>query len=348
MVRADADARIRGLGTMARALGRSQALFKILELAAEEACTAVGAASVSLSRLEPGTIIVRTIVNVGDLGPGEVRWPEDETYTLSQFAALPADIDTVRSWVWQTDDPETPPGERALLETLGKGSALTSPIFVDGRLWGEFYATRHVGEALFDPTDKAVVEVLTAVLAGAISRSLREESLERLAYQDPLTGLFNRRALDEHAEQAFRAPESGSHDVTVVTVDINGLKTVNDSLGHTVGDQLIQSVAHALRRMFDPLLGSLVARVGGDEFTVLVTGHEPSLVIAMADDLCGRTWDFGSGAGVSCGAATTVVTEFSAVTPSELFAAADRAQYVAKRAGLSSTVVADDFGLDPV
>jgi diguanylate cyclase (GGDEF)-like protein len=348
MAHADADARIRGLGAMARALARSQAPFGILEMAAEEACTAIGAASVSLSRLDPGTITVRTIVNVGDLGPDEVRWPEDETYTLSQFATLPADIDTVRSWIWQTDDPATPPGERALLHRLEKGSALTSPIFVDGRLWGEFYATRHVGEPLFDETDKAVVEVLTAVLAGAISRSLREESLERLAYQDPLTGLFNRRALDEHAEQAFRVPESGSRDVTAVTVDINDLKAVNDSLGHTVGDQLIQSVARTLGKLFDPLLGSLVARVGGDEFTVLVTDHDPSQVVAMADEICARSWNFGTGARVSCGAATTVVSESTVSTPSELFAAADRAQYVAKRAGLSSTVVADDFGLDPV
>ena len=64
-----------------------------------------------------------------------------------------------------------------------------------------------------------------------LSRRLREESLELLAYRDPLTGLLNRRALDEQAAQAFDVPTGTSRSVTVVAVDINRLKHVNDTLG---------------------------------------------------------------------------------------------------------------------
>ena len=66
-----------------------------------------------------------------------------------------------------------------------------------------------------------------------------------------------------------------------------------------------------------------MARVGGDELTVPCSGHDPVLVKAVADRLCQRTWRFGP------------------LTPARLFAAADRAQYVAKHGRLSSTVMAD-------
>jgi diguanylate cyclase (GGDEF)-like protein len=285
---------------LARALGRSEALFRLLEIAAEEARVAMDAASVSVSRLVPGTLNVRTIVNVGELGPTEVRWPEDETYTLA----------------------------------------------VDGRLWGEFYATRHVGVPTFDDLDTAYMEALLALLSGAVSRALREESLEQLAYRDPLTGLLNRRALDEAAEEAFAVEVGKARTVTAVTIDINRLKLVNDTLGHVAGDQLIQAVGRDLQSSFGVLTGALVARVGGDEFSVLVTGSDPQSALTISDELCRHTWRFGPGAGVSAGAASVRLTGEDDPGPTDLFAAADRAQYVAKHGRLSTTVMSEDF--DPV
>ena len=171
-----------------------------------------------------------------------------------------------------------------------------------------------------------------AILSGSVSRALREESLERLAYQDPLTGLWNRRALDERADQAFTVPDGARRTVTVVQVDINRLKVVNDTLGHNAGDQLIQSVAGTLLAEFNHLPGSLVARVGGDEFTALVVTHDPASVIAIADRLNRRSWRLGANPGISCGCASAVITSDSTLTPSELFAAADAAQYETKHA----------------
>jgi diguanylate cyclase (GGDEF)-like protein len=343
MLPASEELRIRSLASLARALGQSEALFRLLEIAAEEARTAMRAASVSVSRLIPGTITVRTIVNVGDLGPDEVRWPENETYVMDEFAGLKLVVDGLQSWAWSVSDPACPPSERALLTELGKGSSLGAPLVVDGRLWGEFFATRHVGDPGFDDIDAAYMEALLAILSGAVSRALREESLEHLAYRDPLTGLMNRRALDEHAAEAF-AVGAGPRTVTAVTVDINRLKIVNDTLGHVAGDQLIQAVARDLQSAYTRLTGSLVARVGGDEFTILVSGSDPGAVVAISNELCKRTWRFGPGAGVSAGAATVTITPDNKVTPADLFAAADRAQYVAKHGRLATTVMADDFG----
>ena len=295
------DARIRSLAVMARALGRSDSLLNLLEIAAEEARTALDASTASISRVEPGLMKIRTLLNVGQLGPDEERWPEDETYDLSYSPYLGLVLEEHRTWTASLDDPESPQGEKDLLHRLGKASSLGSPVIVDGQLWGEFYATRPVGEDPFDDRDVAYIEALVAILSGSVSRALREESLERLVYLDPLTGLWNRRALDERAAEAFAVAPGASRTVTVVQVDINRLKQVNDSLGHNAGDQLIQSVASTLLAEFSHLPGSLVARVGGDEFTALVVGHDPSAVISIADRLNRRSWRLGAQPGISCG-----------------------------------------------
>jgi diguanylate cyclase (GGDEF)-like protein len=341
---ADHEMRIRCLAAVAHALGSSHDLRAVLETGAEKARGALQASSVSLSRLERGGLLVRTVVNVGDLGPDEVRWPEDETYALKDFSSLVLVVEDLQPWTASVEDPDGDANELALLVALGKSSSLGAPILVDGRLWGELYATRTPDQPPFGTDDLAYVEALTAILAGAVSRSIREEALEELAFRDPLTGLLNRRALDEHAAEAFAVGPDTSRPVTVVVVDINGLKLVNDTLGHDGGDRLIQSVARTLTATFERLSGSLVARVGGDEFTVLVSGHDPAQVVETADSLFQRSEEFAEGAAVSCGAAAVVVTADTTSTPSELFAAADRAQYVAKRGRLSRTVVADRVG----
>jgi diguanylate cyclase (GGDEF)-like protein len=340
---ADVDIRIHSLGAMAQALGRGHPLDTLLEIAAEEARDAINAATVSVSRLEPGTGNLRTILNVGDLGPQELRWPQDETYTLRPDSNLGLVIGELRTWTATIDDPDSAPFERKLLRVLGKRSSLGAPILVDGQLWGEFYATRHHHQTPFSDTDSAYVQALIAILAGAVSRWLREESLELLAFHDPLTGLLNRRALDRQAMLAFDVPSGSSRSVTAVVMDINRLKHINDTLGHGAGDRLIQSVARAALKAFSRLPGSLVARVGGDEFIVLVSGYESRLVIAAADQLCREEYGFGPEVGVSAGAVTAVLTTGSRLTPADLFAAADRAQYEAKRGNLSHTTLAADL-----
>jgi diguanylate cyclase (GGDEF)-like protein len=334
------DARIRSLAAMARALGRSDTLLNLLETAAEEARVALDAGTASVSRVVEGSLTIKTLLNVGDLGPNEERWPDDETYDMSYSPYLGLVLEEHRTWTASLDDPETPQGEKDLLRRLGKATSLGSPIIVEGQLWGEFYATRASGRPAFDGDDVAYIEALVAIVSASISRSLREESLERLAYQDPLTGLWNRRALDERALQAFLVPEGGTRTITVVQVDINRLKEVNDTLGHSAGDQLIKSVSGTLLAEFSHLPGSLVARVGGDEFTALVVGHDPASVIVIADRLNRRSWRLGATPGVSCGCSSAILTSESTLTPTELFAAADAAQYQAKHAG-SSTVLSE-------
>lgn len=336
--------RLRSLACLARAVARSAPLLELLEIAAEETRGALRAASVSVSRLEDAGSCVRTLINVGELGPTEERWPENEVYAISEFTNLRGVTDENIAWTIRHDDIDADPRELELLRELGKGSAVGAPLIVDGLLWGEFYATRKVGDPAYASDEMAYLEALSAILAGAVSRAQREESLQVLAYHDALTGLLNRRALTDRSAALFDFRSGQPRPVTVVMADINGLKQVNDARGHLAGDQLIKSVAAALNHHFSRFPGALVARVGGDEFTVVVPGQQAATVVAAADELCTASWGAGAAANVSCGAATTEVRPGSDLDPDVLFAAADRAQYVAKRARLRRTVLDDEFG----
>ena len=370
----EATARIQSLATVARALGLSVRLSQMLELASESALAALGASSISISRLQPGTSTLQTLINVGDLAPDEDRWPADETYHFDDYPQARQVLSDLQVWVTDVDDPLADQVEVDLLIKLGKRTALAAPLIVDGQLWGEFYATRHRRLAQFSPFDLAYTEALCAILAGALSRAIHFEALEQLAFRDPLTGLANRRALDDAASVALQHRRSPRHDdagplmaglvpdpdsrarsrsgsetaarrVSAVAVDVNGLKRVNDTDGHAAGDQLLTSVARLLVQHFSPLIGSMIARIGGDEFVVLVPNHSVKAVLACADARCAAASDLSSGAGISCGVASTT-RAWPHLAATDLFRAADQAQYEAKRRGsrtavLSSSLVDD-------
>jgi len=108
-------------------------------------------------------------------------------------------------------------------------------------------------------------------------RDRSEQYLARIhdmAYTDPLTGLPNRRRLEEQVETAIWSARAGADTLAVLFVDLNGFKAVNDALGHAGGDELLQSVARTLRSRLRR--NDLLARLGGDEFLAVLTGLDPA------------------------------------------------------------------------
>ena len=178
---ADPTLGLHSLATMARLLGRSQPLRDLLEMAAEGARLSLNAATVSISRYDSDAGALHTLINVGDLAPSEVRWPEDETYPVTRWPELREVIEYGSTRSDRLDDPQCDPRERELLTRLEKGSSVTAALIVDEHVWGEFYATRQVGHPPFGDRSVDYVEVLAALVGAAISRSLREADLMQRA-----------------------------------------------------------------------------------------------------------------------------------------------------------------------
>ncbi|WP_223480642.1 MULTISPECIES: phosphodiesterase DibA [unclassified Pseudomonas] len=106
-----------------------------------------------------------------------------------------------------------------------------------------------------------------------------EHELKYLAHHDPLTDLPNRLLFTDRAEQALASAQIQKRGCALLMIDLDHFKMINDSLGHTVGDQLLKAVAERLKAMFGP--GITLARLGGDEFAVLAESC-PQLVHAAA------------------------------------------------------------------
>lgn len=106
------------------------------------------------------------------------------------------------------------------------------------------------------------------ILGTAIRRKENEDQIRRLAQRDPLTGLCNRRVLFERAEDLMAQARRGGFKVAVLFVDLDRFKEVNDTLGHTAGDELLARLGRRLERSLRR--GEMIARIGGDEFAILL------------------------------------------------------------------------------
>ncbi len=114
------------------------------------------------------------------------------------------------------------------------------------------------------------------------ARKAQEEDLLRRALYDPLTGLANRALFREHVERALaRLRRTVGLPHAVLFVDLDGFKTVNDSLGHAAGDEVLVEVGQRLGRWIRP--GDTAARLGGDEFAVLVENTSETEIGVLAD-----------------------------------------------------------------
>lgn len=168
--------------------------------------------------------------------------------------------------------------------------------------------------------------LLSVVLDADLSRTESARRLERaelLAETDPLTGMLNRRGWDRFIELEEERYRRFGDPGSVIIIDLDGLKTVNDTLGHAAGDAHIARAGRALTEALR--VTDLAARLGGDEFGVIAVDTSP----AEAQQLLGRIGDAFDAAGVegsSGHAAYGIVAGFPAAIK-----AADDAMYVEKR-----------------
>jgi diguanylate cyclase (GGDEF)-like protein len=167
------------------------------------------------------------------------------------------------------------------------------------------------------------------------SQKRSEQELEHLANHDGLTGLLNRRCFEQELTHSIAQIRRYGGTAAALILDVDNFKYVNDTLGHGAGDELIKSVARLLTRRLRAT--DVIARMGGDEFAVLLRETDAATAQRVATDLLGEVRHHAVAIGgqrVSMTASIGVaLLEDAATDASQLLADADLAMYEAKRAG---------------
>ncbi len=335
--------RLHALTAIAKAATGSSGFVEVLRRTSDAAQTALEAASLSISVWERDQARVRVLINTGDLGPGEVYEPVDETYQITDYPFITRMFSDGLGFVQSADaDPASAgadPNLVRLLRLLGKGSGLSVPIVLESRVWGELFATRDPDAEPFGQEDIDYATAVAGQVAAGIAQAQHVESVARLAYTDPLTGLANRRAVDDRLDAAIDRYRTDGTVVSLVVVDVNGLKRINDDRGHEAGDRALVHFAGLLAASAGLLPGSLAGRSGGDEFCVVVEGSSSDHVVWLAEDLCRRA-NAALDEGIACGVASTDDPIGPVPSAARLFRLADAAQSRAKRSRARHPVVA--------
>jgi diguanylate cyclase (GGDEF)-like protein len=255
-------------------------------------------------------------------------------------------------------------GHRILLELRGDdtqtlrgiavGAGAGQGIFVNlsfGLSVAEAVRNHRLSHADFAPTDLTVELLYLSEVKGAVMEELAalnarlgeaQRQAEAQAMTDPLTGLANRRGF-ERALARMRADAHRGGSFALLHIDLDYFKAVNDTYGHAAGDEILSGVAACIRAELRSQ--DVTARIGGDEFVVLVAGvKEPEIVQKLADRIIARIEGYAATSDAAARVSASIGAVLSRRDPvpdaDALMAEADGALYAAKRAGRARCVVA--------
>jgi len=147
------------------------------------------------------------------------------------------------------------------------------PLKIKSDIIGAMVVQSYTNPNLYSESDIKLMEFVSSQVATAIERKSSEEKIKHLSFHDSLTGLYNRAYFEEELER-YNFPRY--YPLSVVMLDVNGLKVINDTFGHSEGDRLLQHLSQVLTSVSRQ--GDILARIGGDEFAILLpstTSIEP-------------------------------------------------------------------------
>lgn len=214
-------------------------------------------------------------------------------------------------------------------------SIAISPISLDGEIIGSLNQA-HILPGHFKPgLDTSSLEQLAVKVSFCLSNVTAHEKLRFLAYTDPLTGLLNRRAMESALKREFNREKRYKRTLSVVFIDLDDFKSVNDIYGHDRGDELLKYVANQLFNISRDT--DVVARFAGDEFIFIL----PETSAASTKTLMNRLQDYfmchplntaGTSIPVSISFGVASTEDKSIKNPAMLLKKADEMLYVAKAA----------------
>ncbi len=228
-----------------------------------------------------------------------------------------------------------------------QNSVIAAPMKHEGDVIGVVLLTKP-GRNRFDESTLNLLTIVAAQAAIALDRCRLYEELRVQAVTDELTGLFNRRYLDNRldAEQS-RAARNG-HALSVLMLDLDDFKGVNDAYGHHSGDEVLREIARLLRRTVRT--EDIVARYGGEEFCIILPEIAVDQAVTVAERIRKQVaeTELTVDQGVAAVRASIGISGSRPEdTDTTLVTRADRAMYEAKRMGGDQVCIDPNYSLDP-
>ena len=320
---------------MAQELARARDTEKVLWIIAETSMTILDYEDCVIYLLDRDrdVLVQRAAYGPKDAGGGQIKAPIEIPVGQGIVGAVAERGEPIR-----VDD--TLRDNRYIVDDDHRRSELAVPIIDDGEVIGVI-DSEHTNAGFYTDEDQEALADLAGLAASQVRNTLTIEELRRahheldvLASTDHLTGLANRRALEEHLRTTRAA---GGHP-TIGMIDIDDFKTINDEHGHAAGDEVLRKMAQVLRRTADG--ADLIARLGGDEFAVAVDDGSPEHVAAIlrsvSEVLAGLRWEWNH--------VHLRVSASGGVAPATAehdWSDADAALYLAKSQGHGHVVVFD-------
>lgn len=157
-------------------------------------------------------------------------------------------------------------------------SIFNLPLFWEGEVFGCFGFDTVITYRAWPEDQVDLLRVVAELIAGAIKRYDADRQIQMLSFNDQLTGLYNRRYFEK---EIIRLDRSTEHPIAVISADLDGLKLINDTIGHAEGDRYLKAGADLLKSAIRS--SDTLARVGGDEFALLLPRTTRLVAEALLD-----------------------------------------------------------------
>src|SRR3954470_2049043 len=323
--------RLQALLDLSHTLSSTLDLSEVLQAFTGQAAELTGATAAEISFWDHDRdSLVMLVEHLG--GSHEITEEGGQAYRLSDFPATAQLLQTQEPIQIRVSNPHDDPAERALLEERGRRALLMLPLIARGETIGMMEVVDEIDRE-FDAADVDFCQALCNVVAVAVRNAMLYAEMQELAARDKLTGLYNRRLFEEQFDAAVARSQRNGEQLSLLVVDLDGLKRINDLGGHPAGDEALRSLAESL--VESSRAGDITCRLGGDEFAVILPGANPDDAIKVAEraqESLVRRGPYSFSGGV----ARAVANLGSSY---DLYRSADIAAYRAKAAGGARTLL---------
>ena len=323
--------RLQALLDVSHKLSSTLDLSEVLRAFTDQAMELTGATAAEISFWDQDRDSLVMLVEHQE-GENEITEEGGQAYRLSDYPATRQVLETQEPIQIRVSNENDDPAERALLESRGQNTLLMLPLVLRGQTIGMMEVI-DTADREFDAADVDFCQALCNVVAPAVQNAMLYAEMKELAARDKLTGLYNRRLFEEQFDAAVARSQRNGEELSLLVVDLDGLKRINDLGGHPAGDEALRALADSL--IESSRAGDVPCRLGGDEFAIILPGASPDDAIKVAERAQEALVQKGPYS-FSGGVARAAINLGSSY---DLYRSADIAAYRAKAAGGARTLL---------